>query len=420
MNKYLSIVLLGLCLASCHKDAPLKNNKLEEKFQKSSISMNEAVSRIRSSNSALSTLGLQSILTKSTPIDFNSIANGCIPATEVAGGLVFRTYGNAKIYEIGDNRGKMVSMETKNYGGVVSGSGFAVKFPFKYGSTYAIKILVSHEAHEVNGDRVHSVKRRPSLQSQLANGVEIGQNGCGDMAPVNLLTYPGSVQDVPANNNTQTVSFTPDKCYDFIRFSALPNLTGNSYGEVRIEKMEIVETNAIGIIGPEILNTNQEMTYTVEYNGFPINSNFNWTVTGDLQIIGNAVGPNVVIKSGSLKGGTIVASLNGCNLLTKVLKNTEMELPDISNYGWKYGGSPYHYSVSNVPGATSFTWEVGPGGQIVGSHSDRTVIVLFDQIPGNTYDRNVSISVTAHGPFGSSPRATSYQTIRGCDDCPLQ
>ena len=421
MNKYLSFVAL-LLLFSCSKEANLKDAGVLDKPENKSMSISEAMGRVKSSSLiAIQSLGAGA---KTTEIDLKLLNNGCLQKTDVSGVSIFRTHGYAPVQKpFHEDDRKIIAMYTRN-DGVVKGSGIGVQYPFKYGAIYTIKIKLNNEAFEVNGDKVQSVKRRPSLAAKLTNVANFSQTNCEEEAPEYLLGSDPVQNFVSSTSNiaydSQSITFTPSQCYNFLVFSALPNLSGKSHGVVNVLNVEIIETNALGIVGPNILNANQETTYTVEYNGFPINSNFDWTVTGDLQIIGNAVGPNVVIKASSLKGGTIIASLNGCNILSKIIKNTEMELPHVSTYGWLYGGSPYNYSVSNVPGATSFTWEVGPGGQIVGGQNDRAVVIIFDQISGNTYDRDVSISVTAHGPFGSSPRATVYQTIRGCDDCPLQ
>lgn len=421
MKKYLSFVAL-LLLFSCSKETHLKDAGVLDQSENKPMSISEAMGRIKSSSlTAIQSLGAGG---KITTVDLKLLNNGCLRKTDISGVSIFRTHGYAPVqkpfYE--DDR-KIIAMYTSN-DGVVTGSGVGVQYPFKYGAIYTIKISVNNEGLEVNGDKVQSVKRRPSLAAKLTNAANISQTNCEKEAPEYLLG-PDPVQNFASStsNNSydsHSITFTPSQCYNFLVLSALPNLSGRSEGVVNILDVEIIETNALGIIGPGILNANQESPYTVEYNGFPINSNFNWMVTGDLQIIGNAVGPNVVIKASSLKGGTIVASLNGCNILSKVIENTEMVLPHVQTYGPMYGGSPYNYSVSNVPNATSFTWEVGPGGQILSGQGDRTVVIIFDQISENTYDRDVSISVTAHGPFGSSPRATSYQTIRGCNSCPIQ
>ncbi|WP_342330510.1 hypothetical protein [Pedobacter sp. FW305-3-2-15-E-R2A2] len=423
MNKYLSFVAL-LLLFSCSKEASLEEKSALVKKDGNSISLSEAILQIKAStkqsSSGIAHLGAG----KSVSVDLSSLATGCFDRNDVSEVQLLRTHGSAAIIQPYHNmNNKFVAMYVRNATNTLAGSGYAVKYPFKHGAIYTISVNVKYDAYEVEGDKVQSPKRKPILQAQLSNDITESNTGCTTSSPVNLnnFTNNGIVHQLPNDNGNMVHSFTftPDKCFDYLRFSALPN-SGNSAGAVWTGDLTILETKGLDIIGPEMLNTNQESLYKVEYNGFPINSNFNWAVTGDLQIIGNAVGPNVLIKASSLKGGTIVASLNGCNILSKVIENTEMVLPHVQTYGPMYGGSPYNYSVSNVPNATSFTWEVGPGGQILSGQGDRTVVIIFDQISENTYDRDVSISVTAHGPFGSSPRATSYQTIRGCNSCPIQ
>ena len=319
MNKYIKLSLL-LLLFSCTKEIKESDSPSKVNNQKQAITFGEAVNMVKSSMAANLTPQLQTLETKVTDIAMTS-SSGCVQRTNTNIGILFATNGKAAwISE------RSLYLETRYNGSVSYGSGVAVKFPFKHGKNYSITVNVQNYA-QLYDDEVASQKRRPILQMQLTNTVLAATSACDVEVPAIILSGPDPVQTVPpADTNegsvTRTISYTPTQCYNYLRLSAIPNTTGKSKGFATVSSIKITEVSGIELNGPNMLAVNEQGTYTVGYNGFPISSAFTWTVTDGLQIVGSATGPSVVVKATNWNGGVLSGSLNGCeNILTKTISS---------------------------------------------------------------------------------------------------
>lgn len=313
MKKYLALSLLIL-LFSCAKEKNENDSQLDGLKDEKKITLNLALSLVKSS-SQTGTMQMTTMSgeTKATIIDFSSY--GCLQYTSTEPGISFRTHGvvtNATLY-------------TKNNNGEVLGAGAAVRFPFKPGKSYSITLIAINFADEINGDQIESVKRRPTLQMQLTNYAPNATTGCaGDLSGPVTLIGPDPLVTIPMPNTNDSKTFvnnfTPDKCYEFLRLSALPNMAGASLGSVLISEIKIVETSNLVLNGPAFLDANEQFEYVPMFGGFTISDSFGWTVTGGLEIIGSTTGPTVTVKATNLSGGTIYGSFNGCAaVVSKVL-----------------------------------------------------------------------------------------------------
>ncbi|WP_214227205.1 hypothetical protein [Pedobacter sp. B4-66] len=331
MKKYLTLSLL-LLMFSCRKELKETDSKSSSNSGKDAISFEQAVNMVRASSSSLQP-SLQSLQTTSTNIALTG-QGYCVQNTNTTtSGIVFST--NGKAYHSGNS----ISLDTKNVGADVQGAGIAVNFPFKHGKNYTITITLSNYAEEVDNE-VASKKRRPSLQAQLTNNVLASINNCSVVTPPIILGGSDPVQTVPPQTDSEefegkrTITFTPSQCYNFLRLSGIPNMTGKSKGWVLISALSITQIDGIEILGPNTLTNNEQGTFSVGYNGFPIGSAFTWKVEGGLQIVGASTGTSAVIKAINFSGGRIIIDYNGCQMIAyKVLPSLAANYTSLSGLG---------------------------------------------------------------------------------------
>jgi len=318
MKKYLKLSLL-LLLFSCTKEIKESDSQSKVDVQKQAITFGEAVNMVKNSVSSSLQSRSQMLTTATTNINLSG-QSYCVQNTNTSTpGIVFSTNGQSY------HQTTSIYLETKNVVNDIQGSGIAVNFPFKHGKNYTITLILSSFADEWDHE-VASKSRWPSLQVQTTNTALASINNCSVVTPPFILSGPDPIQTITPTSETisttKTLSFTPTQCYKFLRLSAIPNMTGKSKGLVIISKLSITEVSGIELNGPTMLAVNEQGTYTVGYNGFPISSAFTWTVTGGLQIVGSATGPSVVVKATNWNGGVLSGSLNGCeNILTKTISS---------------------------------------------------------------------------------------------------
>ncbi|WP_448636101.1 hypothetical protein [Pedobacter panaciterrae] len=407
MKKYLKLSLLLLVVVlSCSKEIKESDSPAKINNQKQAITFGEAVNMLRSLASSSLQSRLQTLATVTTGINLAG-QSYCVQNTNTSTpGIVFSTNGQSY------HQATSIYLETKNVVNDIQGSGIAVNFPFKQGKNYTITLELSNVADEWDHE-VASKSRWPSLQVQLTNTVLASINNCSVVTPPFILSGPDPIQTVLPTSETnvtttKTLSFTPTQCYNYIRLSAIPNMTGKSKGVVIISKLFITEISGIQIDGPSSLSLNQQGTFTVGYNGFPIGSAFTWTVTGDLQIIGSAVGSSVNVKANSPYGGTIVIGLNGCELLaTKTIAAdfSQIQIVPQGNYnGQICGNKPTKkdiYSVALPAGAT-VKW-VTEGCKISGSTTSANVSIYGDPLFEETEAKLIAtITIPGNPPFEKS------------------
>lgn len=422
MNKNLFKTLIILLLASCTKEKHLENSQQLKLDSKKSISMSEALSKMKSSSNNITNQTSLTVNNKSITIDMNSLPSGSFIEKEVYGIKLIRTHGCPTITKyFANTNDQYIKLPNLNAFNKLKGSGFAIQYPFKKGTLYSISFSAAFIPYEVLEDQVNSLKRKPSFQIQLSNDITITSQACENSAPVDLHNFSnnGQVFDIEENTIGNSFIFTPDKCFEYLRLSSLPN-PGNSDGDVLIKTIKITEIKALDIIGPNTLTTNQEANYSIEYNGFPINSNFSWSVTGDLQITGSASGPTVNIKANSLNGGTITATLDGCQILRKEIASIDIGTTTIVGpSGIIYGGfSTYYYTAYNKTQGKTYTWKVGNMAQIVNGQGTSTIGVMFQQFSENSFPFQIPISVIVTGEYNTAPEVTYIQTVHGCNSCP--
>jgi hypothetical protein len=316
MKIKLPLIVLCLMWLSCTKEVKVDVHPNSTQ-NGGTVSLKRAISMMNSNiNNGL--MGVQTFQPTTTDIQMVGTGlNNCIQNTSNVAGAIFATHGNTYWYQYYNTPDKWYALlSTTNNNGSVLGSGIGVRYPFKQGTIYTINIVLTNRAVEVTGDAVSSLTRRPALQAQLTNNAPFSPSCNTPAAPVTLVA-PGPVATVQMSQsndqeNTRSISFSPTECYDYLRLSALPNMTGVSEGRVIISKITIIASAGLEVVGPDVIDDSTQSTYSVEYSGFNINEQFNWTVTGDLQIIGLNTGPTVVVKANGINGGRIEVGLNGC------------------------------------------------------------------------------------------------------------
>lgn len=351
MKKYLTLSLL-LLLFSCTKEKQENSSQLDGQNDAKTITLDQALRLVKSS-SQTSHLLMTTMSGETTTTTLTwPLQNGCSVTTNTD--FAFRTHG--KTSSLG-TMGFWLYVEND---GQVLGSGVAIRYPFKLGKSYTIIVDYYTTTEELNGDMVHSVNRRPTYQMQVTNSATNATIACADdlSGPVTLIGPDPLVSVTPPNTNDykrSTSYFTVDKCYDFLRFSALPNMTGRSAGHVSIGPIKIEETSHIDLVGPDLTCASDEGDFSAMVLGFNISDSFTWSVTGNLQIIGNNVGTSVRVKSNSNLGGTLSISSPTCGLLaTRTFGNQNVTfkpyvLCDYSN--------SFTMEANYVPGITNISWE---------------------------------------------------------------
>ena len=396
MKKYLTLSLL-LLLFSCTKEKQEESSQLAGQNDVKTITLDQALRLVKSSS--LQTIGMPMTImsgeTTTTTLTWPEL-NGCTITTNTD--FAFRTHGKtSSLGPLG------FWLNVKNDNGQVLGAGVAIRYPFKLGKSYTITVDYNTTTEELNGDQVHSVNRRPTYQMQVTNSATNATLTCADdlSGPVTLVGPDPLVSVTPPNTNNyqkHTSYFTVDKCYEFLRFSALPNMTGRSAGYVSIGPIKIVETSHIDLIGPDLTCANDEGDFSAMVLGFNISDSFTWSVTGNLQIIGSNVGTSVKLKSTGNFGGTLSISSPTCGLLaTRTFGNKNITFKPyvLCDYS-----DSFTMEANYIPGVTNISWE--------GVSSDNTVFDLGSSgwsanIPPNT--RTVRFKGTGEcGPITVSHR----------------
>gem|GEM_PF-3761265 len=345
-----------------------------------------------------SMMGIQTYQPKTTNISLIGTPNNCVQNTNTTEGTIFATHGRVTYSANGGS--SYIGMTTKN-NGTIEGSGIAFKFPFKQGTNYTINIGVMNTASEAPPEQTASLSRRPELQIQLTNNAPLSPS-CNTLAAPVTLVAPGPTSTVPlSQSNTQgsirSINFSPTECYNFLRFSALPNMTGISEGVVTISSISIVANNGIEVTGPSYLDVNDQGTFNVTYAGLPINEQFNWRVSGNLQIVGSTTGSSAVVKSTGLGGGTIYADLNGCQeIATKIF-------PQIDNQYISITGPGQVRVNATVPSR----FDIVLSGPLVGKTITNTVWTI-PAIYGNEYWGDTFIELWPTGSTGGKNLVANF------------
>lgn len=331
MKQYLPIMLCLAMIFSCskkddvEKDSELKKDK--------AITFDQAMSRIKGGANAVAS-GINLAATpniKSTTIDFSHFAgfSGCEMPEKTSSGITFKaTQGYTSVLLSGSYYVlTLSSMHAYSEERPASyGSGMVIKYPFKQGSIYKIRTNISGTDYVFASSSPD--RRYPTLQARLTNSPTI-TSICRDSAPIVLTGSNEPSQVFPAIPKDATklveLQFIADKCYEYLWLSVIPNTSGKSFARAELYNNIIIEEqNQFAIAGPNDLGLNEQATFSVEAFSLPINSNFTWSVSGDLQIVGSNHGPNVVIKGTGINGGKIYVSLDGCQNIVEKSMNSQL------------------------------------------------------------------------------------------------
>lgn len=271
MKQYLPIILFLALIFSCSKkDAVEKDSELK---QDKAITFDQAMRMIQNLKNSLQPPVTLSATPnkKTTTINFQSFYgyNSCGTPEKTANGVTLKaTQGTSGVSVNTLNPQDYYSLYLSarhNYSDASPGSfgsGMVIQYPFKQGSIYTIKTFLTGTDAVYIGDS--PTRRYPTLQARLTNNPTI-QSICADSAPINLTGSSEPTQIFPAiekgTTKPVTLTFTADKCYDYLWLSAIPNTTGKSLSTAELmSNLVIEEQNQFVVAGPESLTVNQTAT----------------------------------------------------------------------------------------------------------------------------------------------------------------
>jgi gliding motility-associated-like protein/uncharacterized repeat protein (TIGR01451 family) len=163
---------------------------------------------------------------------------------------------------------------------------------------------------------------------------------------------------------------------------------------------------APGITGPATACAGEEVTYTL--NGTAAGVTYTWNVTG-WAIKGATTGNGITVIAGSGAGNISVTASNKCNAVSSSMAVGITPIPaspgaishDV-NVCQNTAGNVI--SVAEVPGATSYTWNLPEGWEITSVRNTNVITVTTTNAGG-------LVSVTANNCTGSSAPTTTTITI---------
>ena len=190
--------------------------------------------------------------------------------------------------------------------------------------------------------------------------------------------------------------------------ATVKDLCGSSYS---IEKEVIVTTKPLApsITGSTTVCTSSNgLTYTAE--GLADGATYEWSATGDIQIVGSTTAKTVTINIG-VNGGTLsVKGSNECftsevTTITINTKTTPATPTEITGDQALCSGSEVSYTIPAVAGATEYDWTVPTGWVIVGGQGTIKLTVKVGSASGN-------ISVAAKNECGTSASINLAVTVK--------
>jgi hypothetical protein len=130
-------------------------------------------------------------------------------------------------------------------------------------------------------------------------------------------------------------------------------------------------------------------------------TSYSWTVPADAQILNGQNTPSVSVKWGSTSGNVSVIAGNDCGTSApSVLAVTVSMVPDqpgaITGPEIVCTASTIDYSIDEVPMATSYSWTVPVGSDIIEGQGTRQIKVIFGEFNG-------TITVSASNTCGNGP-----------------
>lgn len=288
-----------------HKKEPIEESSKEDFVR--SITVNESISMFQSNQINLALAAS----TTSKYIDFGTLPNVSSflfsngPVVTASGIEVRGTHGHM----FADKQASpQIVLSAMAYGNYNSGSGLAIKYPFKKGKTYKIRTKISN----------HPTVIPANLDFQLVNQLPSGQL-CSREAPGVTLSNESPIITKKPNGKISdiTMDFTPTTCYDFLMINCRVSQAGTTNQTGNIHNIFIDETPILELNGTDNLAIGAEGTIHVTASCYQVSENFNWSVSGNIEIVGSNIGPTVTVKSTAI-GGAIFASLDRCaNLLSK-------------------------------------------------------------------------------------------------------
>lgn len=159
-----------------------------------------------------------------------------------------------------------------------------------------------------------------------------------------------------------------------------------------------------------------DMTYTA--TGLDGDLTYEWATTGSLQIISGQGNETVVVRTISADGGTLsVSASNACGVVseitTKIITVSNFPVAPVAVLGNTdlCAGDEVTYSVVSVEKATSYTWTVPSGWEVI-SGQGTPELVVKPQSSG-------TIRVTADNSCGSSSEASTEVTVTSKPAAPV-
>lgn len=147
-----------------------------------------------------------------------------------------------------------------------------------------------------------------------------------------------------------------------------------------------------------VCSNSQNLSYTAASEGA---ETFEWTATGDIEIVSGADAATVVVNVGATGGKLKVTAKNGCasagiSKEIDIATTTKPAAPaGIAGNTELCAGTEGTYTAAAVTGATGYTWKAPQGWTITPTSDSRTVTIQAGETSGD-------ITVSADNSCGSS------------------
>lgn len=129
--------------------------------------------------------------------------------------------------------------------------------------------------------------------------------------------WTGSTASWTFKQHWREFVMTAEECYELLWLNLKANSDGRT-ARADFDGLTIQEiASGITIHQTGSLDNGGNSTFSVKYAGFTISHPFQWTTSGDLQVVGSSTGSSVVVKANGTNSyvGKVLATIPGCGTI---------------------------------------------------------------------------------------------------------